>query len=205
METGLPDVPLQVLIKSSPLAMCVTDPRLPDNPMIACNQAFSDLTGYQEAEVVGRNCRFLARQDSRPDVAAQVSQAIAERHGLMFETLNYRKDGSPFRNAVMIAPMFDATGELAYILGSQVALSEGQAGTASAQERAAAARRLVETISPRQRQILGQIARGQRNKQIAYELGLGETTVKMHRGLLLQRLGVPTTADAVRLAVEAGL
>jgi DNA-binding CsgD family transcriptional regulator len=36
-------------------------------------------------------------------------------------------------------------------------------------------------------------------------LGLSEQTVKMHRALLLQRLGVTTTAEAIRIAVEAGL
>jgi DNA-binding NarL/FixJ family response regulator len=49
------------------------------------------------------------------------------------------------------------------------------------------------------------MAGGQLNKQIAYALDLSEKTVKMHRALLLQRLGVGTSADAVRLAVEAGL
>ena len=49
------------------------------------------------------------------------------------------------------------------------------------------------------------MAAGQRNKQIAWRLGLSEKTVKMHRALLLDKLGVKTTADAIRLAVEAGL
>ena len=49
------------------------------------------------------------------------------------------------------------------------------------------------------------MARGSLNKQIAWKLGLSEKTVKMHRGLLLRKLGVPTSADAIRLAIEAGL
>ena len=49
------------------------------------------------------------------------------------------------------------------------------------------------------------MSRGLLNKQIAWELKLSEKTVKMHRRLLLEQLGVATTADAIRIAVEAGL
>ncbi|MES2698818.1 MAG: PAS domain-containing protein, partial [Pseudomonadota bacterium] len=48
------------LIAASPIASVVSNPRLADNPIVACNQAFVDLTGYAVEEVVGRNCRFLA-------------------------------------------------------------------------------------------------------------------------------------------------
>ena len=41
------------------MPMIITDPRQPDNPIAFANKAFFDLTGYEEAEVVGRNCRFL--------------------------------------------------------------------------------------------------------------------------------------------------
>jgi DNA-binding NarL/FixJ family response regulator len=63
----------------------------------------------------------------------------------------------------------------------------------------------VGTLSPRQREVLIKMAHGLLNKQIAHELGLSEKTVKMHRALLIAKLDVPTSADAVRLAVEAGL
>ena len=49
------------------------------------------------------------------------------------------------------------------------------------------------------------VAKGMLNKQIAGELGLAEKTVKMHRAILMNRLGLQTTADLIRLAVEAGL
>ena len=49
------------------------------------------------------------------------------------------------------------------------------------------------------------MATGLLNKQIAHRLGIAEKTVKMHRALLLERLGAPTSADAIRTAIEAGL
>jgi hypothetical protein len=48
------------------------------------------------------------------------------------------------------------------------------------------------------------MAAGKLNKQIAYELGLSERTVKMHRSAVLKGLDVKTSADAIRVAIEAG-
>jgi DNA-binding CsgD family transcriptional regulator len=49
------------------------------------------------------------------------------------------------------------------------------------------------------------MATGLRNKQIAARLSINEKTVKMHRASMLAKLGAVTSADAVRVAVEAGL
>ncbi len=62
----------------------------------------------------------------------------------------------------------------------------------------------VAALSRRKREVLLQIAAGKLNKQIAYELGLSERTVKMHRAAVFEALGVKTSADAIRLAIEAG-
>jgi DNA-binding NarL/FixJ family response regulator len=53
--------------------------------------------------------------------------------------------------------------------------------------------------------VLELMSSGLLNKQIAGDLDLSEKTVKMHRALMFRRLGVTTTADAIRIAVEAGL
>jgi hypothetical protein len=67
------------------------------------------------------------------------------------------------------------------------------------------AQQAVSKLTLRQRQVLKQMARGRRNKQIAPALGISERTVKMHRAGLLAKLGVASSADAVRIAVEAEL
>ena len=64
---------------------------------------------------------------------------------------------------------------------------------------------MVKALSPRQGQVLKLVANGLLNKQIAAELDLAEKTVKMHRAILMNRLDLHTTADLIRLAVEAGL
>jgi PAS domain S-box-containing protein len=204
MRFGEIDAPLPALIEQSPMAMCLTNPRLHDNPVVACNQAFSALTGYRLEDILGQNCRFLSRADPHPEVAAKIGQSVRERRGVLFEVVNYKKDGSPFRNAVMVAPLFDDAGEVSFFLGSQVEIPEPKVEQVLTARQEAAQLR-VGGLTPRQREILELMAAGQLNKQIAYALDLSEKTVKMHRALLLQRLGVATSADAVRLAVEAGL
>lgn len=187
------------MIKGSLVAAVISNPRLPDNPIIECNAAFEALTGYGRDEVIGRNCRFLTGPDSEPELIEALREGIREQRPVMVEILNYRKNGQPFRNAVMVAPIFDNEGVLEYYLGSQVEIAdEAELG------RANAARTKVEELTPRQRAVLLAMARGRLNKQIAYELGLSERTIKMHRAAMFQALGVQTAADAVRLAIEAG-
>ena len=190
-------------VGASPIAMVVTNPNRPDNPIEIANRAFCELTGYAEREIVGRNCRFLAGANTEPAVQAQIRAAVGEQRPVLVDILNYRRDGSPFRNGVMIAPLFDGDGKLAYFLGSQVDL--GSDDVAALSMRRARALALVEQLPQRQRQVLEAMAKGLLNKQIAYDLGIAEKTVKMHRMLLLERLGGVTTAEAIRVAVEAGL
>jgi PAS domain S-box-containing protein len=204
MRFGEIDAPLPALIELSTMAMCVTNPRLHDNPVVACNRAFSRLTGYQLEDIIGQNCRFLSRADPHPEVAMKIGESVSEKRGVLFEVVNYRKDGTPFRNAVMVAPMFDDNGQVNFFLGSQVEIAEASVASALTERRTAAQARLRD-LTPRQHEILILMAAGQLNKQIAHTLSLSEKTVKMHRALLLQRLSVSTSADAVRLAVEAGL
>lgn len=190
------------LIATSLVAAVISNPRLPDNPVIECNEAFCKLTGYTRDEVVGRNCRFLSGPSTEPWLKEQLRSAIRRRQPMMVELTNYRKDGSAFRNAVMIAPIFDAAGDLEYFLGSQVEILDGAAHSESEQRRAVHDR--IAGLTTRQRQILIQLADGKLNKQIAFDLDLSERTVKMHRAALFKALGVRSSAEAIRIAIKAG-
>jgi PAS domain S-box-containing protein len=189
------------MIDSSLVPAVLSNPRLTDNPIVECNEAFLQLTGYSRSEVIGRNCRFLRGAGTEPEMTLQLREAIRQLQPVMVEILNYRKDGTPFRNAVMVAPIFGEGGEVEYFLGSQVEIRDG-GGSVEAKRRQARDR--VAGLSERQRQILLEVAGGKLNKQIAWELGLSERTVKMHRAAVLKSLGVRSSADAIRMAVEAG-
>jgi PAS domain S-box-containing protein len=190
-------------VHSSPLAMVLSNPRLPDNPLEVVNRAFCELTGYREREIVGRNCRFLAGDGTEQAETERIRVAIRDQAPVLADILNYRSDGTAFRNGVMITPIYGPDGELAWFLGSQVDLGPGHA-QAFAERRLGAAER-VAALPPRQRQVLQGMSRGLLNKQIAWELKISEKTVKMHRALLIERLGVGSSAEAIRIAVEAGL
>ncbi len=194
---------LQASIVCSPIASVISNPRLADNPIIAVNSAFCSLTGYGPEDILGRNCRFLAGPATEPWLTDRIRQGTRARRATLVEILNYRRDGTPFRNAVLVAPVFSQDGELEYFLGSQVELDDDAIGPTSKRHQQAV--EIVRGLSPRQREVLQQIAAGQRSKQIARNLDLSEKTVKMHRALVLEKLGTHNIADAIRIAVEAGL
>lgn len=193
---------LSAMIGTSPIAAVISDPRLPDNPIVECNDAFVQLTGYAREEIIGHNCRFLSGPDTEPWLTETLRTGIRRRQAVMVEILNYKKDGTPFRNAVMVAPLYDAAGELEFFLGSQVEIAQEVARANEARRKAA--HDSIAALSPRQREVLIQLAAGMLNKQIAHALGISERTVKMHRSAVFAALGVRTSADAIRMAIEAG-
>jgi PAS domain S-box-containing protein len=190
-------------VTDSPIPSVISNPRLPDNPIVACNAAFCELTGYSTEEVVGRNCRFLSGPATEPWLTEEIRRGVREHRPVLVEILNYKRNGQPFRNAVLVAPIYDEHDALLYFLGSQVEIDA--AASAPSSMRRLRAAEMVKALSPRQGQVLKLVANGLLNKQIAAELDLAEKTVKMHRAILINRLGLHTTADLIRLAVEAGL
>ena len=198
---SLPSV--TALIEASPIASVISDPRLPDNPIIACNAAFCELTGYDESYILGRNCRFLSGPGTEPWLTETIRQGVRDHRPVLVEILNYKRSGVAFRNAVLVAPIYDTDDELRYFLGSQVEVGDEIPGPSVARRVRAAAS--VSALSPRQRQVVALVSNGLMNKQIAGQLGLSEKTIKMHRGIVMDRLNLRTSADLVRIAVEAGL
>ena len=194
---------LAKMIENTSVPFSVSNPRIHDNPIIMCNKAFVELTGYNEQEILGRNCRFLSGKDTNPQHTQLIVNAVRNHEPVLVEILNYKKDGTPFQNALMIAPIFDDGGELAYFLGSQMELTKVNNLTLSKKRKAAL--ELVNSLSPQQKRVLTKVASGYRNKQIAHALKISESTVKKHRAEIFSKLNVTTTAESIRIAVEAGL
>jgi FixJ family two-component response regulator len=67
------------------------------------------------------------------------------------------------------------------------------------------ARRLLDLLTPREFEVMQLVITGMLNKQIAGELGTAEKTVKVHRGRVMQKLGVTSVAELVRLVERAGV
>jgi PAS domain S-box-containing protein len=165
------------LVTDSPIPSVISNPRLSDNPIVACNAAFCELTGYSTEEVVGRNCRFLSGPATEPWLTEEIRRGVREHRPVLVEILNYKRNGQPFRNAVLVAPIYDEHDALLYFLGSQVEIDS--AASAPSSMRRIRAAEMVKALSPRQGQVLKLVANGLLNKQIAAELDLAEKTVKM--------------------------
>ena len=63
----------------------------------------------------------------------------------------------------------------------------------------------ITTLTPREREVLTHVVAGRLNKQIAGDLGTVEKTIKVHRSRVMEKLGVRTVADLVRMAEKAGI
>jgi PAS domain S-box-containing protein len=109
-----------VAVERTRMPMVVSDARQPDNPIVLANQAFLDLTGYAPHEVIGLNCRFLQGPETDPADIEAIRQGLANSSDYVeVELLNYRKDGSSFRNALCISPVRNDAGEVVYYFASQ--------------------------------------------------------------------------------------
>ncbi len=68
--------PFVAAVGATRLAIAITDPRRPDNPLVYVNDSFCALTGYARDEVIGRNCRFLQGPQTDPAAPAAIRAAL---------------------------------------------------------------------------------------------------------------------------------
>ncbi len=121
----------QVVLAAGPLAMVVSDPRLPDDPVVWCNDAFTRLTGYPAEEVLGRNCRFLQCVGTDRVAVRRVHDALAEGRDVREVLLNARKDGTQFWNQLSVTHLRDGSGEVTHRVGVQVDVTAEAVGAAA--------------------------------------------------------------------------
>jgi hypothetical protein len=102
---------------------CLTDPSRPDNPIVFASEEFNRTTQYGMSYILGRNCRFLQGPWTNPLSVRRLRDSIAagRQHQEVF--LNYRRDGSPFMNLLLTAPLSDSRGTIRYFIGAQVDVS----------------------------------------------------------------------------------
>ncbi|KAI3830560.1 hypothetical protein MKW92_016085 [Papaver armeniacum] len=98
----------------------ITDPRLPDNPIIFASDSFLELTEYTREEILGRNCRFLQGSDTDQGTVSKIRDAIREQREITVQLINYTKSGKKFWNLFHLQPMRDQKGELQYFIGVQL-------------------------------------------------------------------------------------
>lgn len=126
------------------VAMVLTDPRVEDNPIVYVNSAFERTTGYARSAVIGRNCRFLQGDETRKADVDKLRHAVEAGRDISVDIQNYRADGKPFLNRLIIAPITDAEGEVMYFLGIQKELYDTEREERDADEQLTAIRSRVQ-------------------------------------------------------------
>ncbi|KIX98786.1 uncharacterized protein Z520_05247 [Fonsecaea multimorphosa CBS 102226] len=102
---------------------CLTDPSRHDNPVVFASEEFNRTTQYGMSYVLGRNCRFLQGPMTNPHSLRRIREALKAGRQHQEVLLNYRRDGSPFVNLFMMAPLSDSRGVVRYHIGAQVDVS----------------------------------------------------------------------------------
>ncbi|EEY21888.1 vivid PAS protein VVD [Verticillium alfalfae VaMs.102] len=133
MGRSSPKVELGPIDCSVALVLC--DLAQPDCPIVYASEAFTFLTGYSNAEILGRNCRFLqapggkvSRSSPRKYVddrmVKQMRKAVEKNDEVQLEVQNFRKDGSPFMNILTMIPVTWDSEDYRYSVGFQVSRDE---------------------------------------------------------------------------------
>ncbi len=110
----------EVIIKSLDLitnGVVISDPNQKDNPIVYVNKAFTEITGYNKEEVLGKNCRFLQGKDTSQDELNKLRKAIKNRKATNVVLKNYTKKGKEFWNELYISPIIYEGKE--YFIGIQ--------------------------------------------------------------------------------------
>jgi len=114
---------MQAMVPALAEVYCLTDPSLPDNPIVYASDEFFNVTQYGRDYVIGRNCRFLSGPKTSRRAVERMRQAMKNGQEVCETLVNYRRDGSPFMNLLMIAPLYDNKGVIRYFIGCQIDVS----------------------------------------------------------------------------------
>jgi PAS domain S-box-containing protein len=112
------------MLESCINGMTIVDPEIDDEPVIYVNRAFEIMSEYSRSEVIGRNCRFMQNQDRDQPEREILLSAIRHRECVQVTLRNYKKSGKLFYNRLVLQPLFDPSGRLAYYLGVQYDVTE---------------------------------------------------------------------------------
>ncbi|MEN9628024.1 MAG: hypothetical protein RJA10_1251, partial [Pseudomonadota bacterium] len=98
-----------------------------DGLITEVNAAFTQITGYPAAEVVGLSCDLLTGSDTDPQMAENIRRAFAQRESFLGEILHHGKGGQTFWNELSIAPIHDEQGKLTHFIGTVRDVTERKA------------------------------------------------------------------------------
>lgn len=108
------------------VSMVLTNPNLEDNPIVYVNQAFTATTGYARSASIGRNCRFLQGEGTDKASVDILRESVGAEQNVAVDILNYKANGQPFMNRLIVSPIVDTNGKTQYFVGIQKELRTGE-------------------------------------------------------------------------------
>ena len=116
IASGVPkDLLVRALAATSEISL-ITDA---EQNILHASSSFTTITGYSEQEVLGNNCRILQGPGTSPEVVGTIRDTLARGEKFQGDILNYRKDGSPFWNALKVTPLLDGEGRATHFVSVQ--------------------------------------------------------------------------------------
>lgn len=115
-------IPCREIVALSKDPILVTEAKTIDEPgprILYANQAFYDLTGHTEQEVIGNNPRLLQGDGTDPEARRHIREALIRKVPVRVTILNYRKDGTPYWNELSLFPLKNKYDEVSYFVGVQ--------------------------------------------------------------------------------------
>ncbi|WP_262147615.1 PAS domain-containing sensor histidine kinase [Chryseobacterium foetidum] len=109
----------QQALDSSNSGIIITDNNIEDNPIVYCNKAFENMTGYSRHEIIGHNCRFLQMNDRHQRARQEIKSAILDESETRIVIRNYKKNGDLFWNELFISPVKNEDGKTTHFIGVQ--------------------------------------------------------------------------------------
>lgn len=117
---------LEKAIANTSTGIIITDVAKKDYPITFVNSAFEKITGYTEAEVLGRDCRFLQGVHTSQPALQELRQALTDEISCQVILQNQRKDGTSFWVELQLSPVKDSAGKLTNYIGIQTDITARQ-------------------------------------------------------------------------------
>lgn len=126
MKSVLPDAVFRQAINQAYNAVLITTAELdqPGPQIVYANPALCDQTGYTEAELIGQTPRILQGARTDREVLERLRNTLSRGQFFEGETINYRKDGTPYLVHWNVTPVFDQDHEVTHYVSVQSDLTE---------------------------------------------------------------------------------
>ncbi|WP_235726692.1 SpoIIE family protein phosphatase [Methylocaldum szegediense] len=111
-------------IEAASVGIVIADARQPHYPNIYVNPALSRITGYTREELLGRNLKILQGPETEEAAKEKIREALRQGSNCEVVLRNYRKDGTPFWNELLLSPVRDEQGIVTHYIGIQTDVTE---------------------------------------------------------------------------------